>query len=364
RTIESALELDYPKDKYEIIIVNDGSTDNTYEIAKKYLSKNAPTVRVLTKKNGGKSSALNLGINNSTSDIILTMDADTFAQKDALKKMIGYFYDEKIMSVIPSIGIYQPRSIWQRIQHIEYYLGVFSKKSFASVNSITVTPGAFSAYRREFFVKYGGYNEKTLSEDLEIALRIQSHDYLIESAPDAVVYTVAPNTFKELVVQRRRWYSGLVKNLWAYRKLFGPSNGVLGTITLPFQVISIIFGVSLTILLTIRGIIKVKTILLSLNAINFRFQDITEINQFVISHFFLTLISEPAFVFTALFSAAFLFYLYFSKKHIKFKESVKLNLLLFMTIYSFLFTFWWIISAIYVIFNKKITWREIENEVN
>ena len=221
KTIESALALDYPKEKLEIIVIDDGSKDDTFKLAKKYKSNKWPKVRIFSKSNGGKGSALNLGISKAENEIIVSMDADTFVQKNALKKMIACFYSDKIMSVTPSMGVYKPESILQRIQQIEYYMGNFLRKSFAIVDSIHVTPGAFSAYRKEFFQKHGGYDVGNITEDLEIALRIQKLGYRIENAPEAVVYTIVPKTFKALIIQRRRWYTGLTKNLYHYKELFG-----------------------------------------------------------------------------------------------------------------------------------------------
>src|SRR3989344_403136 len=96
KTIKSALSLDYPKEKIEIIVVDDGSKDNTYEIAKRFASEHNPKVRIFTKKNGGKGTALNKGIKESTGEIIVTMDADTAVNADALKKMIGFFSEKDV----------------------------------------------------------------------------------------------------------------------------------------------------------------------------------------------------------------------------------------------------------------------------
>ena len=172
KTIKSALSLNYPKDKLEVIIIDDGSKDKTYELAKRFASNQNLVVKVLTKKNGGKGTALNLGIKNASGEIIVSMDADSFVSPDALKKMVYYFKNEKVMAVTPSMGVYKPSGFLQRIQQIEYYMGVFLRKSFATMNAIHITPGAFSAYRKSFFEKYGGYDEKNITEDLEIALRI------------------------------------------------------------------------------------------------------------------------------------------------------------------------------------------------
>jgi cellulose synthase/poly-beta-1,6-N-acetylglucosamine synthase-like glycosyltransferase len=83
-------------------------------------------------------------------------------------------------------------------------MGVFLRKAFSSVNAVHITPGAFSIYRKEFFDKYGGFHEHTLTEDMEMALRIQFNHFVIANNPDAVVYTIAPNKFIPLMKQRRR----------------------------------------------------------------------------------------------------------------------------------------------------------------
>src|SRR3989344_768389 len=291
-TINSAVSLNYSKENLEIIVIDDGSKDKTYEIAREFISDKNQKVRVFTKPNGGKGSALNLGIKKAGGEIIVTMDADTIVHPDSLKKMIGYFYDKEIVSVSPSMGIHNPKGILRRVQQIEYYMGVFLRKSFASMNAIHITPGAFSAYRKIFFEKHGGFDEKNITEDLEVALRIQSHGYILENAEEAAVYTIGPGTFRSLMVQRRRWYTGLMKNLWAYRHLFGPKKGALGTIVLPTAISTIFLSVILTVYIVIKALAKIKKELLSLSAINFQFQNTFELSSYMIETFFLTIFSS------------------------------------------------------------------------
>jgi cellulose synthase/poly-beta-1,6-N-acetylglucosamine synthase-like glycosyltransferase len=326
-------------------------------IAKKMAMKHS-IVKVLTKLNGGKGSALNMGIKNASGEIIVSMDADSFVQKDALKRMVAFFDNEKVMAVTPSMGVYKPRGILQRIQHIEYYMGVFLRKSFATVNAIHITPGAFSAYRKSFFKRYGGYDVGNITEDLEIALRIQDKHYIIENSPKSVVYTVAPATFRELLIQRRRWYTGLIKNLWNYRRLFGLKKGPLGALVLPVAVSTIFLSVVLTIYIVIRSLNKVRDELLSLRSINFQFQNAYELNYYAVKQFLFQLLSSPVFLMGFLFIFLLSFYMFFSRKQMKFHESIKIDFFFFVTFYGFLFAFWWIVSFLYVLFNRKIEWRE------
>lgn len=356
-TIRSALKLDYPRDKLEIVVVDDGSKDSTFKIAKRFESAGKHMIMVFTKENGGKASALNYGIEKCSGEIIVTMDADTFVRPDALKRMVGYFYSDKVMSVSPSMAVYKPRGLWGRIVQIEYFMGVFLRKSFATMNAIHVTPGAFSAYRKKFFEKYGGYQVGNITEDLEVALRIQSKYYIIENAPKAVAYTYSPDSFKDLLYQRRRWYAGLVKNLWAYRELFGFKHGPLGTIVLPVAVSTVLLSVSLTIYVVFRILSEIWGEIASLRSIDFSFNNYFEINSYMFERFFYSLFSRPVFLVSALFICLLAFYLYFSKKQMLYKEDIRINFFLFAFFYSFLFTFWWIVSFFYVLFNKDVAWR-------
>jgi len=358
-TIKSALSLNYPKEKLEIIFIDDGSKDKSYEIAKKFASNQNPKVRIFKKPiNSGKGSALNFGIKKAKHEIIVTMDADTIVHPDSLKKMIGYFTKDYVMSVAPAMGVHKPKNIWRRIQQIEYYMGVFLRKSFASMNAIHITPGAFSSYRKEFFDKHGGFDEKNITEDLEVALRIQSLNYGLENAEEAAVYTIGPGTFRTLMVQRRRWYTGLMKNLWNYRRLFGPKTGALGMVVLPTAVSTIVLGVILTLYMITKALLKLKNELLTLNAINFQFQNTLELSSYMIEVFFLTILTNKILLFTILFITLLGCYMFFAKRKMMYKESIKLNFTLFIIFFSPLFAFWWIVSAIYMLFNKEVVWRE------
>ena len=192
KTIKSAINSDYPRDKLEVIVVNDGSKDRTYKVAKSFKH---PLVKVLTKENGGKGTALNYGIRHSKGEIVVTMDADSVVEPDALKLMVHKFADPKVMCTGPTVTVNKPQGILQRVQQVEYLLGVFLRKAFESMNAIHVTPGAFSSYRRTFFDKHGLFHEDNLTEDLEMALRIQANHYKIAYSPKSIVVTNSPNKF-------------------------------------------------------------------------------------------------------------------------------------------------------------------------
>ena len=359
QTLEALLNIDYPREKMEIIVVDDGSTDKTYALAKKFESRG---VRVFHKSNGGKGSALNFGIKHAKNELIASMDADSVVEKDVLRKMVPLFYSDSVMSVTPSVVISQPKGILRRIQHIEYAMGVFLRKSFATLNAIHVTPGAFSLYRKIFFKKFGGYDEYNITEDLEIALRIQSKGYIIENAEDAVAYTKGPKYFRELLIQRRRWYTGLTRNLWHYRQLLGISRGPLGTLVLPAAIIAVILPVILLIYQIIKRAGELQRDLALFQSIGYRFRDLWEYNSYLFERIVLGSLSYPLFLMSILFLTLLVGYLVFARKKTNFREPWYFNLVLFFVLYYFLFVFWWVISVVYILFNKKVIWRKNKDE--
>lgn len=247
-TIDSLLALDYPKDKLEIFVVDDGSTDDTFTVANTF-SHNGQ-VKVFRKENGGKYTVLNFGIENSRSELIGCLDADSFVDKDALNAIIPYFEDQEVMAVTPSVQIHKPDNPIRKMQSIEYKVGVFVRKTFSRFNGLYVTPGPFSIYRRSIFERIGGFEHGYATEDMEMALRMQSNHMRIENAHNAYVFTVSPSTVYTLYKQRVRWVSGFLKNAYfKYRHMFlNPKYGNLGMLTLPFAFGSVFVALIFTAL--------------------------------------------------------------------------------------------------------------------
>jgi len=350
KTLRSLLKLDYPRNKLKIFVVDDGSTDRTYEIAKRFENENKGLVKVFTKPNGGKASALNYGIKRTKSELIVSLDADSFVSRDALKRMVGYFDDPTVMAVTPALKVYKPKGFWRRIQAMEYLLGVFLRKAFALLGSIHVTPGPFSAYRRKFFERYGYYDEGNLTEDIEVALRIQAKGYDIENSIKAEVFTVAPNRFLPLLRQRLRWYTGFIVNLFRYRSLFKQRNN-LGFFVLPTSLISVglvlvtagfscyILAKSLAHLfrsIKLLGFLDaIKMLKLNLNPFYFG-------NEFVI-------------VTASCFVLGFLI-IYSAKLFSRERSKIKYSYLLYVFVYYYLFGFWWFWTLINRLFGRQIKW--------
>ena len=357
-TLDSILAVDYPKDKLEIIFIDDGSKDGTLRVAQRYIKKG---IKVFHKENdptGKKGSAMNFALKKAKGEIVVSMDADTFVDPKSLKQMVRFFKNPEVMCVSPGITIHNPRNLLQRIQYMEYLMGLFLRKAFASVNAIHITPGAFSAYRKSFFDKYGGYEEGNLTEDLEVALRIQANHYIIENSPDSPVYTIAPNKFKDLLIQRRRWYVGLMRNTWNYRKIFfNKEYGDLGMFVFPIAWISIFFSVFVTIYLFFKTLFEVQKEIGFLRSINFDLGSILNVNSYFLERWVFLFFSNPVIIFIFFFMVIIGMYLIYAARNLGKIQGWQINLPLFFMFFAILFGFWWTLSIIYAIFNKSVSWR-------
>ncbi len=244
-TAESLLALDYPKDKLEVILVDDGSTDGTAAVMDAY--KGNPRVTVIHKENGGKHSALNAGIAATNADLVGCLDADSFVDPGALREMIPCFDDERVAASTAAMSVHEPKNLLQHMQNAEYIFGITLRHALSTVNGLYVTPGPFSIYRRDVVLSLGGFKYGHQTEDLEMALRIQRAGLLIDNAPRARVYTQAPRSVFRLVKQRTRWTSGFLRNVTQeYWDLVGNrAYGALGIIVLPIGIMAIGSGMVL-----------------------------------------------------------------------------------------------------------------------
>jgi len=240
RTVRSVLNLDYPKKKLEIIIVNDGSTDRTEKIVKRLIQKEKGCkIRLINQENSGKGVAINKAIKHAKGEFFVCLDADSMVKEDALKKMIPEFDNQDVAIVLPLMKVKDPKNMLEKIQWYEYLINFFYKKLMARLDCVHVAPGPFSMYRKSVFEKIGKFSENNLTEDLEIAMRAQKSNYKIVQILSTEVYTYAPTTFKAFYKQRRRWYKGTLFNLFNYRKMiFNKNYGDFGILHLPTVLLS------------------------------------------------------------------------------------------------------------------------------
>jgi len=232
-TIRSVKRLSYPRERFEILVIDDGSTDGTAEKAKK------EGVSVITKERGGKASALNLGIEKAKGQIIGCVDADSYPEEDALLKMVAYFDDPRVAAVTSSILVRNPKNLLQRLQEMEYILIAWGRKLLDYLHSVYVTPGPLSLYRRDVLKKIGGFDERVLTEDIEIAWRLQRRGYKIRMALPARVYTNVPESFRKWWNQRIRWDIGGIQTVNIYKyAFFRKRYGIFGMFIVPHFSIS------------------------------------------------------------------------------------------------------------------------------
>ena len=194
---------------------------------------------------------------------------------------------------------------------------------------------------------------------MEIGMRIQSLNYRIENSPQALVYTTSPNKFLALTKQRRRWYFGMLKNLWAYRRMFSKSYGELGIFVLPLALFSIIT----MIIITSYYIGKIITDTIQ-NIHLFSLTGYDIYNSIEIKSYFLSLslyrtLSENLVIFGFFFSLfSIIMLIYINKKVGSLDRPIStfLNYICFIFLYSFFFSFWWVVSFIYYITKKEVDW--------
>jgi cellulose synthase/poly-beta-1,6-N-acetylglucosamine synthase-like glycosyltransferase/spore germination protein YaaH/peptidoglycan/xylan/chitin deacetylase (PgdA/CDA1 family) len=286
-SVTSLLAGDYPN--IEIIFVDDGSTDDTYlKVSQAFAGD--PKVKVFTKPNGGKASALNYGIHQSGAEFVVCIDADTKLKPDAVSRLMEHFGPQPAKSQpsnnnrangnpVSASAITQPAkgqpgsdsiasgtplpadavpndefpglgivgavagnvkvgnqvnllTKWQSIEYISSQN--FDRKAFAYLNAITVVPGAIGAFRKSAIEEAGGFTTDTLAEDCDLTIRILRCGYLIENDNRAIAMTEAPETLKMFFKQRFRWSYGVMQTFWKNRDaLFNWKYKWLGWVALP-----------------------------------------------------------------------------------------------------------------------------------
>jgi cellulose synthase/poly-beta-1,6-N-acetylglucosamine synthase-like glycosyltransferase len=244
QTVQSLLAMQYPKEKLNILIIDDGSKDNTRAIGEQLAAEHPTQVQFFHKENGGKYTALNFGIAHSNADILGCLDADSFVAPDALIEAVKQLEAEPLtMAITPAMKVYRPRKWLELMQAVEYTFGIFYKKMFDNLSAVNVLPGPFSLYRKEVFQKIGMFKHAHNTEDMEIAFRMHAHGLKIANAHNAFVYTTVPSTLRTLIKQRTRWSQGFLQNARDYKYMVGnPKFGNFGTLVLPFSLLSFAAG--------------------------------------------------------------------------------------------------------------------------
>ena len=286
-SVRSLLALEYPL--FEVIVVNDGSTDSTldkliqaydlkkvYRVFRKsvesapihgiYMSRQEPKLVVVDKANGKKADAMNAGLNIARYPLFCAIDADSILDRDALLKAVRPFHEDPERTV--GVGgiirvsngcvikngqvhrVKMPRNLLARFQVLEYVRAFFGgRMGMSMMNSLLIISGAFGVFRKDIALKVGGYRSGAIGEDIDLVIRLRRylHDhkipYRITFIPDPVCWTEGPESLKVLSGQRNRWHRGLTEVLILYRKMiFNPRYGMTGMLALPFYLIFEMMG--------------------------------------------------------------------------------------------------------------------------
>jgi cellulose synthase/poly-beta-1,6-N-acetylglucosamine synthase-like glycosyltransferase/peptidoglycan/xylan/chitin deacetylase (PgdA/CDA1 family)/spore germination protein YaaH len=241
QTIASLLASTY-RGTLEILVVDDGSSDTTYECAERAFG-GEPRLRVFRTPNGGKPAALNFGLRHTSAPIVVTLDADTIFRADTIDKLVQNFADGQVGAVAGNAKVGNRVNVLTRWQALEYVTSQnLDRRAFNLLNCITVVPGAVGAWKRELIEELGGFNSMTLAEDADLTIAIGKAGYKVVYDEEAVALTEAPDTVRGLIRQRYRWMFGTAQAAWKHRDcLLNPKYGALGLVGLPnivlFQVL-------------------------------------------------------------------------------------------------------------------------------
>jgi len=221
-SIESLLDIEYPN--YEIIIVNDGSTDNTAKVAEEvvgYQQGRTALVKVslINKPNGGKSKALNAGIQYSEAEFVLCMDGDSQLSANTLKMGIRHFIDPNVGAVAGNVKVENRKRILTDLQALEYVEGLNMPRSAQGfIKMVNIIPGPIGIFRKSALRDAGYYSSDTFAEDADITLKILEKGWKINYEPNAMAFTEAPVKLHQLLKQRYRWTRGILQAIRKHKK--------------------------------------------------------------------------------------------------------------------------------------------------
>lgn len=232
RTVERILASDYPG--IEVIVVDDGSRDRTAEVLHARFD-GEPRVAIVTTANGGKASALNVGLARASGEIVVALDADTLFGTTTISRLARWFVDPTVGAVAGNAKVGNRINTITRWQALEYIVAQnLERRALAALGTLTVVPGAVGAWRRSVLLDLGGFPLDTLAEDQDLTIAVQRVGFHVLFDSTAIARTEAPATFRGLARQRFRWAYGTLQCLWKYRDVTGnPRYGALGLIALP-----------------------------------------------------------------------------------------------------------------------------------
>lgn len=278
-SVKSLLSLDFPT--YEVVIINDGSTDKTLEklmdefelqkseqtykdtlkhqpIKNIYHSTKYKNLIVIDKENGGKADALNCGINVSKYELFCCVDADSKLETKAITRAVSSMMEQRdAIAVGGTIGVINdypdedrndrtkralPDRLVEKFQSIEYLRGFLAGRiGWTNSNGLLIVSGAFGIFKKDIVLKIGGYRKDTIGEDFDLVVRMRKYCYeqkkqhKVLFVPETLCWTQIPDDYESLLKQRNRWHKGLIETMLHNKEmLFNPKYGVVGMLSLPY----------------------------------------------------------------------------------------------------------------------------------
>ena len=341
--LKSLIRLNYPR--YEIIVVDDGSTDDTPDKIKTFIKQNKleHKIRLVRhKENRGKAAAVNTGIKNARHPLIAVVDADSHVAKDSLTRIVPYFYDTSVGAVASTIKVRNPKNLITKLQWWEYLLVNFYRSLMSKINVLYVTPGVMSVYRKKYVEDAGLFDENEISEDLEIALRLKKHNYKVLFEINSITYTDVPSTLRGFYSQRVRWYRGFLRNFKKYWSTFGFSKtyDLFGMFMFPMALIGV-------------AIWMIHLMLIIINWFDNLYWTLLRIKLLGITHFIKTslqdLILAQNYPYMYIYSIWIITAVYFmikARAMLRVKKKYLKEFILFLTLYPLMLGVCWLVSFI------------------
>jgi biofilm PGA synthesis N-glycosyltransferase PgaC len=248
--LRSLLRLDYPR--YEIIVVDDGSTDDTLDKASAFEGEfDSVRVRVYSKSNGGKASALNLGLRLADYPFVVNMDGDSLLAPNTVRDSMHHFLREDVAAVAGNVKVGNRVNLLTRLQALEYVEGLnIPRRAQAAVRAVNIVPGPVGIFRRDILLQVGGYDSDTFAEDTDLTLKVLSRGWRVVYEDRAVAYTEAPETFRDLMRQRYRWTRGILQALDKHRDTLWSRDG---DIAVRISIVNLLFEILVWPALNIFG---------------------------------------------------------------------------------------------------------------
>jgi cellulose synthase/poly-beta-1,6-N-acetylglucosamine synthase-like glycosyltransferase len=354
KTIEDTLkhinDLDYPYIK-EIIVVNDKSSDNTRKIVERLKKKYKKLKLINNKVNLGKGGGMNVALKIAKGDLFAVVDADSYPDKDSIRKMVGFFNEDRVGAVTCVIVARNENKFFEKIQAIEYRVIAFTRKLLDFVDAIWCTPGPLALYRKSALIDIGGFDTKNLTEDIEATWHLAANGWHRRMCLDTSVSSTVPTKFKPWFKQRRRWNVGGMQCIYKFRKSLG-KQGMLGIFIVPFFILGTFLGLfGLTIfgyLTTTRIISKYLFTKYSIIAGT----PIVTFKEFYITPNFLNYLGITLFIFSLIFTLLILNIL---KQKLLKRENlliIPFYMIIYLTVYPFI-----LVTAIWHMIRGKRIWR-------